>query len=906
MQYTISLIFLTFSFNLCIGQSSVFRARVVDNNGKAVEFASVRYLEGAYTVSTNASGYFTIRLDGNAKTLSLNIAFIGKKTIEARYSVAALPESVVYKMEELSLTLSEVSVTPKFRQSDISNSSITFDKQAIEQVQAFSLMDVLNTLPGKATEAPNLFSPQTITFRSEATGLHNFNNSLGVGIIMDGIRLSNDANMQSRSVSQWGLGSSILDGHRSSGRFDVPFQGIDLREIPVENIESVEIVQGVASARYGEITDGAIIIERQAGRTPFSVTTNINAGSTSTSVGKGLTLGKRAGALNLSVNYTNSNQDPRDKVRTYNRIAQNTMWTKHFGQHIRNTFSMDYNRRLDDVKQDPDDDSMQKTQSKSWGLNVSNRIRLTLQSGILQQLSLTANYSTGKQSTYRQWLLNGPPKAYANKDTTGVYEGRYIPGNYMATEHIIGAPENLGVNLHTDTRFTTGKLSHTVSLGGNYSYNNNGGKGIVLDPERPRWVNRAGQNVRPYDFELNPPLHNVGLFIEDNIRSQIVEKDLWLGIGLRYDMQNGYGSLQPRINARYQLAERWQLNASLGTFTKAPTLAHRYPSPTWLDIPLLDLYTGNADHSLYLVYTHKIIPDNSNMKPSRSTQLEVGLRYDGDYVNSSVFAYSKNSRDGFSSTREFQVLTLPVYDYHYEANQPITYFETGDFRQYGGVLGHYVIDNRLSSDNYGVELRIQSSKIESIQTSFTSSSTFNYSSFSSKGYELVSVTNSSSWVLGDESPLQAIYEAMSEKRWSTMTKMGSHTHLPKIGFVVSFNADIFWQSTSVRPEELRYPVAYINKKLEYIPIDNFDSENQYHQQMVRLGRDELVTRVPMVYGIVNMSVAKEIRKSIRLAITGYNVFNLLPEKSWENMAGETVIHRYNKRVGLTAGVSVKL
>src|SRR5690606_22461550 len=157
-----------------------------------------------------------------------------------------------------------------------------------------------------ATEAPVINNPQTITLRnglpnpgaSPDEQLYDLNNSLGVAIIMDGVRQSNDANMQSRNLSANGLMGSIIKSNGNFGAFDVPYQGLDLREIPVESIESIEVIQGVPSAKYGELTDGAIIIERQAGNTPYQFTTNVNAASVSSSLSKGFALGNKWGALN--------------------------------------------------------------------------------------------------------------------------------------------------------------------------------------------------------------------------------------------------------------------------------------------------------------------------------------------------------------------------------------------------------------------------------------------------------------------------------------------------------------------------------------------------------------------------------------------------------------------------------
>src|SRR5690606_6522499 len=168
---------------------------------------------------------------------------------------------------------------------------------------------------------------------------------------------------------------------------------LDLREIPVESIESIEVIQGVASAKYGDLTDGAIIIERQAGNTPYQFTTNVNAASVSSSLSKGFALGNKWGALNANFNYTNSNSDPREWRSQYERVARSLVRTKNSGSAVKSTLSFDFDTRLDDVKMDPDDASERLTYSKTAGIRVSNRLPASLNHSVVQQLNLTASYS---------------------------------------------------------------------------------------------------------------------------------------------------------------------------------------------------------------------------------------------------------------------------------------------------------------------------------------------------------------------------------------------------------------------------------------------------------------------------------------------------------------------------------
>lgn len=386
--------------------------------------------------------------------------------------------------------------------------------------------------------------------------------------------------------------------------------------------------------------------------------------------------------------------------------------------------SVDYSTNLDEVSLDPDDDSRRMTYAKNWKVSLANRTVVTFKNAWFRQLNIRISYSGGLQDTYDQWLLNQPPKPLANKDTTGIYEGVFLPGAYLAEERVISKPIDISASTDLDAAFTTGNWAHVLKLGSDNSYADNRGAGIVVDPERPRFINNNHQNERPYNYEKGlPALFNAGFFVQNNTSVPAGVSTLKAAVGVRYGLQNGYGSLQPRINLSYPLSKKVELSAGYGISTKSPTLAQRYPGPAWLDIPLLSLYTGLPNQNLYLVYTHKVEVNNSALKPSRSTQLETGIRYSSRKFQSSLFLYAKRDRNGFNSYNKLMPFELPEYGYTYMANQPIQYFPTGCTFIYAAT-GMHVITNGLKSDNYGVDWTMQVPKIPLLQTSFTVSHSF--------------------------------------------------------------------------------------------------------------------------------------------------------------------------------------
>ncbi|MCH5715183.1 TonB-dependent receptor [Niabella hibiscisoli] len=297
---------------LCAQNAGGIHGRVEDTQGKPLQFATAKLsLDGAELASktTNANGIFEFSSDFlGLDSITLEISHVNKATQTIVLKKAEYASVVKVVLANLSLTLNDVVVTGTIKNQN-SASSIVFDEEAIRQLQAFSLMDVLNTLPGRKTVAPDLQSPQTITLRTSSGGADAMNNSFGVAIFIDGIRISNETDMQSRGLSSRGLSGSYVFGLHQSV-LDVTYNGFDLRDIPMSNIASIEVIQGVGTARYGDFTNGAILITTKAGRTPYNANINFNGGSSSFSLTKGVELGGKFGALNISGGYTNSNDDP--------------------------------------------------------------------------------------------------------------------------------------------------------------------------------------------------------------------------------------------------------------------------------------------------------------------------------------------------------------------------------------------------------------------------------------------------------------------------------------------------------------------------------------------------------------------------------------------------------------------
>lgn len=885
---------------LCYSQSSytpLNKAIVLDQNNTPLEFATILWQDNQVDY-TNSKGEFKIKFTNEFRPFSIHYA--NKQSIYINNLDTYNKYQNTFTLVDLSITLEQINIkAPSYTKQSGSNSAIIIDRQAIAQAQAFSLKDVLNNLPGHASVAPNLNSAQTINLRGASfdkiTGgsLQKMNNSFGVAIIVDDVNISNDANMQTRSLNQFGM----VSGANTGSITNQTYQGIDLREIPTENIESIEVVQGVASAKYAELTDGAIIINKQAGATPFNFTTNINRGATTTNLSKGFRLAKNLGALNLSVNYSKSNSDPRDKVKSYTRISQNLMWTKSFGKNIKNTFSFSLSKRLDNVREDPDDQLGRKLKASDNFFRASNRTSIKLNTKTIKSLNLNINGSYGISKTYNQQRINKGPFPIANKDTTGIYQGYYVDGRYIAVEQIHGKPISIGAILNASSATFGQKTEHHLSMGASLNYHDNLGQGTIYKQDQPRWNQNSKGNDRPYDFRQNQAQLNIGAYLMDNFKSNLFNNPLEGNIGFRVDIQNQKISYQPRINLTYQPKPGSQISFGYGISTKAPSLAHRFPAPIWLDFPLLNFFdNSNMQNSLYLVKTVKIQTNNNHLKPSKSTQFEIGYSHQGKLFSNSVFAYFKNNKDGFGVKREYYPITIPEYEVigDINQNQKIQYRPTGKTK----TLTDYTIQtitNSVRSKSYGIDWSSSSKKIESLNLYISLSHSLSYSEYYDSNPTYNEVTQRE--VIDKYGVYYTKFNPAKTKSLSLMSKLSLSYHVPKIGFIITANSDVFWFRKSLNTQPL-FANQYLDKNFKPITIDL----EQDIKQSIVTGQNNY--QQPIFY-VVNLNATKEIRKNIRIGINTYNFFNIRINKEKELSDGSKSIIQYNAPFSITGSISIK-
>ena len=876
-------------------QDVVWSGEVLDVKRQALEGVRVQIVELGIQGTTDSKGQYFLHapmLRGRG-TYNVEWTYIGKQTIRRQVKAGDAERIPTVVMLDNSLMIEDIPVVAG--EGERSNSSMVFDMEMIERFPALSLNDLLNRLPNRENVAPSVQDMQNLTLRSAFIGtvggarnVQELNNAFGVAIIVDDMAMSNNGNMQGRNVSNFGMGNAThsirpsdygFKGNPNSSKSysgENVFGGIDLRQIPVENIERVEVISGVAPVRYGDISNGAVLVDRQAGKTPAFFRVQVRSNATSYGLSKGFGLGDKLGSLNVDVGYVTSYADNRDKLKEYKRINGNMIWTNYLDRRkrLKQHVSFGYSKVIDQVNNDPDDSTSPAVKFGGYNWDVSTRTSLSLNRSFLNKINFNMGLRQGGQVTYRETDVNVAYVLYTHETIPGIYEGNYAEGIYTAIDHVDNRPINASARLEADGLFYTGEVLHRINFGTNYSYDYNLGKGRMYDPNMPpRNQGGGASSDRYYDFSLAKPMHNLGFYAEDAMRMPVGNKELAVRMGLRGDVMNGHFSLSPRTNMNMQLSDRLNIGLAYGLSYKAPGLAQLYPGPKFEDIILLNAYNGIQAESTSIIYVRRYEADNSNLKASLGQTLETSLswRNNGHVLRANVF--HKRNSSGINTVDDLEVIHLPTYEATAVPGGKPDVEETGTTRY---LVNNPRFDNDLKTINNGVELIYASPKISALKTSFSVTAGLTSAENSRNSLQLESMSTEDMNVRGIR---YAQYSATMSKVYLSRASIRSSTHIPALRFILELSADVQLLNYNKNAWNDLVPRGYFNVGLEYFPIAQYDENNEVHSFLYeyrKLKLERMNNASNLVYWNFNLSMAKEIGKNVYLSFNVYNFLDYQP------------------------------
>ncbi len=813
------------------GQRYTFSGKVTDKStGQPVDFATVVIEGSGQWAMADEKGSFTIVNVPAAKT-RVTVSCLGYVSWSREIQIQKDITNFSIALDPDNLALEGATVTAQ-EDANSATTSRLIDKTALEHVQMMNVADVSSLLPGGATVDPSLTSEKQFNIRA-GSGEKGFS-SFGTAVEVDGVRLSNNASFLTAS------------------EFDTkPMKGVATNNIASTNVESVEVITGVPSVEYGDMGSGVVKVNLKKGKTPWMLTLSTSPSTKQTSVSKGFGLGtgrsgRSRGVLNSSVEYTQSISRQMSPYTAYRREQLFLSYMNSLNSGIFATaplrVSLGVTGNLGGMDSKADPDAVQGT----WSLSRDNAIRSNfslnwlLSKPWITNLALNGSLSySNKESRERTYNSSAVNKTVLHGREYGYYIAvpysggeippvMYIPGGYwFNTMCDDDRPMTTKLSIKANHNHFFGKVNNKVKLGADWSTDRNFGIG-EWSPEV-----ETAPTFREYRYCDVPTMHNVGVYLEDNLMLPVGKGQVNLIGGLRNDNTlirgSAYGltsSMSPRFNAKYTILRRQgrerktlrelSVRASWGESVKLPSFSVLFPMPTYRDVRVFASTTNSANESIEAFFSQpRTIEYNPDLQWQRNRMMEVGVETDildnkislTAFRNRTLHAYRISNhydRTSYSYTLDNALVGVSIPADHRAftidgATGIVTVSDkTGalpsqelPYMTYKELAASYYPDNDLNPiDRFGVEWVVDFARIKAIQTEIRLDGT--WYAYKSLGTNQVEYSPTTLRTTKDKLPYPYIglyygdnaYSTGSESRTLRMN-LTFTTHIPKVRMILS-------------------------------------------------------------------------------------------------------------------------
>lgn len=653
---------LALGFSMTVkAQDYVLSGKVVDtDNGHPVEYASILIAESGLWAITDDKGVFTIKHIKQGKT-TLTVQCLGYRKQTWPMTIRRNVLDLTLRIQQETLKLEGVTITAK-RVQDEATTSYTIDRTTLDNQQILNISDLATLLPGGKTVNASLMNDTRLSLRSGTQ--EKGNASFGTAIEVDGARLDNNASTDETLAAS-------------------------TRTVSASNIESVEVVTGIPSVEYGDLSNGVVKVNTRKGKSPFIVEGKLNQHTRQIALNKGFDLGGNHGMLNASLEHARSFSDAASPHTAYQR---NILSLNYMNTFFKSSTPLTLNVGLTgniggyNSEADPDEELDDYTKARDNVLRGNVSMQWLLNKPWLTNLSLSGVFSlTDRKSESYTSTGSASTQPYIHTLEEGYFVAEdYVAGTTVANIvlgptgywHVLryndSKPTNWSVKLKAtqNMRFmVAGKqwLSHLMA-GVEYTGSKNRGRGTYYDDMRyaPTW--------REYRYDRLPAMHNVALYAEEKLSIPTARLSTFeLTAGLRDDITlisgSDYGtvsSLSPRVNSRYvfwrRQHKRWVsdliLHAGWGKSVKLPSFQVLYPTPSYAD-RLAFASTSTADNKSY--YAYHTLPSqaeyNPDLKWQYTHQTDVGIEMEIKGTRISLSAFHHKTYNPYMMTDHYRPMS---------------------------------------------------------------------------------------------------------------------------------------------------------------------------------------------------------------------------------------------------------
>lgn len=892
-------------------QEAIVGAVVTQKSSKKV--LAITDIDGKCELSSSYEGNLVV------------ITYVGYKSL-----TIPLKNHAIIPLRQNATALGEVVVTARASDGPVTSSIIGRD--AMTHLQPNSIADLMELLPGGYAKDPNMSEANTITLRETGTmgayGAITKNNnysisSLGTQFMVDGVPISTDANLQYSPLSdtQSSASSSTVENNRN-----ITNRGVDMRSIATDDIESVEVVRGIPSVEYGNLTSGLINIKKIRRAIPLTARFKADGYSKLFSLGKGLQLdGEGNSILNVDLGYMDSKIDPTDNFENYKRVTGALRYTLRGDRKEKIKWqwnsAFDYSGSFDDSKSDPDINYGRVDEYKSSysRLALTNGFNVKMPKSWFKELDVNTLVSL-QLDRLRQTRLVAPqrygivPLSWSD----GENEAQAVYAEYTAHYLCDGKPFNAYVKVKGVMGFKTPYTLHTIKVGANWDLAKNFGRGQVYDMHHPLSV--SGWSSRPRKYSDIPSLQNFSLFAEELMKANVGKCQLELMVGLRlntllglerqFDMSGKYYA-DPRANLAWHLPKfklggkpmSISLNGGYGITTKMPTLNYLYPDKYYSNFICMAYYdTANPEQdSKFVVHTYVQEPTNYQIKPARNHKWEIRMDMDWNDNRLSLDYFRESMTSGFRYSTIYG-----VYDYKsYDVTQMAAGMDytTLPYENKRVLDGYQQASNGSELVKQGIELAFTSQRIRCLRTRINVTGAWFHTKY----------TNSQPLF----SPVSTVIDgrAVREKyvglyNWNDgrendrlNTNVTFDTQIPEWKLIFTTSVQCMWMIRTKQMWKNGTPMAYMS----YVDgqlhdFKDADRSDPYLMQLVRTYNEEQFKpfTVPMSM-LVNLKVTKEIGKYMRLSFFANKILDYLPDYTAN---GKVIRRNASPYFGVEAGFTI--
>ena len=612
---------------VAFAQTFSLTGHVTDSDGVPVELAVVS-LNSSLWVTTDKDGKYEFRNLKKGQYEYL-VAFVGYKDLTGTVAVNS-NTTLDLKLKSLSLELNSVTVTAE--RDDMGSKSV-ISEEAVRHLQPKSVSDLLQLVPGNLARNPNLneLSQATVREITPSSGA-----SLGTSVIVDGTPLSNDANLQAIASTRYGSASGI----QTDGMSDQTTAGggADLRTVSAGVVESIEVISGIPSAEYGNLTSGVVIVKTKSGRTPLEVKAQVDPNSKMVYAGKGFGL-KNGGSVNFGVDWGQSFADPRRRYLGYDRLTATAGFSKVWEKatlNVKGSFYSNVNNR----KTDPQLEELEiNFTNKNTGARLSANGSIQPGTAFLSSLDYNISAQVARTEDIHVNRVYSPDGAVTDIRESGIHEAMQLIRPYIAEYRMHGIPINVFGQLVAGKYFQIGDRDYNkIKVGVEYTLDSNRGEGLTYDIQTPPQAASA-HTLRPRAYKDIPALNTASVFVSDKGRLSLGGMVLKSELGVRASNlflnagksggNKGYFVVEPRANLSLGLFnEALSINAGYGISNKMPTLLYLYPEPSYYDFICLNRYNEASGAGLAVINT-QIVEDtyNPDLKPAHAVKKEIGISW---------------------------------------------------------------------------------------------------------------------------------------------------------------------------------------------------------------------------------------------------------------------------------------